>query len=66
MPEASPSAALNMLLLNASAVVMIAGLREAADIILPVMFSGFLAILCEPAVRVLVRVRVPRSLPCWS
>ena len=51
-----------MLLLGASAVVVIAGLREAADIILPVMFSGFLAILCEPAVRVLVRVRVPRIL----
>jgi len=53
-------AALNVLLLGASAVVVIAGLREAAEIILPVLFSGFLAILCEPAVRGLVRARVPR------
>ena len=55
-------AALNVLMLGASAVVVIAGLQAAGEIILPVLFSAFLAILCEPAVRGLVRVRVPRVL----
>lgn len=55
-------AALNVLMLGASAVVVIAGLQAAGQIILPVLFSAFLAILCEPAVRGLVRVRVPRVL----
>ncbi|MEC7947890.1 MAG: hypothetical protein VX265_10005, partial [Myxococcota bacterium] len=55
-------AALNVLMLGASAVVVIAGLKAAGQIILPVLFSAFLAILCEPAVRGLVRVRVPRVL----
>lgn len=55
-------AALNLLLLSASAMVVIAGLQAAGEIILPVLFSAFLAILCEPAVRGLVRIRVPRVL----
>lgn len=63
MSEASQRpAALNVVLLGAGAVVVIAGLQAAGEIILPVLFSGFLAILCEPAVRGLVRVRVPRIL----
>lgn len=56
------SEALNLLLLAASAVVVIAGLRAAGQIILPVLFAGFLAVLCEPFVRGLVRLRVPRVL----
>jgi AI-2 transport protein TqsA len=58
----SRPAALNALLLAASAIVVISGLKAAGEIILPVLFAGFLSVLCEPAVRGLVRSRVPRVL----
>ncbi len=61
-PSAQRSEALNLLLLAASAVVVIAGLRAAGQIILPVLFAVFLSVLCEPAVRTLVRLKVPRVL----
>jgi AI-2 transport protein TqsA len=58
----SSSTTVNVLLIGASAIVVIAGLQAAGEIILPILFAGFLSIICEPAVRGLVFVRVPRVL----
>lgn len=62
MPDPSRSPILQLLLTLASLFVVIAGLQAAAQILLPVLFACFLAILCQPLVRVLLRVRVPRVL----
>lgn len=43
----------------ASVVVIVAGLKAASDILLPILFSVFLAILGVPLVRLLERARVP-------
>ncbi len=55
-------AVLIVLLTLASLVVVIAGLQAASQILLPVLFSGFLAILCQPMVQRLLNWRVPRVL----
>lgn len=62
MSDSSRPAALDALLLAASAIIVISGLKAAGEIILPVLFAGFLSVLCEPAVRGLVKIRVPRVL----
>lgn len=49
-----------VLLMCASTVVIVAGLRAADEILLPMLFSAFLAVLCQPMVAGLVRRRVPR------
>ncbi len=50
----------NLLLMMAGVVVVIAGLRAAGQIILPVVFAVFVSIVVSPAVRWLVKVGVPR------
>jgi len=52
----------NVLLTLASLVVLIAGLQAAGQVLLPVLFAAFLAILCQPLVKVLMGWRVPRVL----
>lgn len=52
----------NLLIMAAGAVVVIAGIKAAAEILLPVMFAVFLSIIAGSAVRGLVRIHVPRFL----
>ncbi len=58
----APSTNGRFLLLSASTVVVVAGLRAADEILLPLLFSIFLAVLCQPMVAGLVSRRVPRVL----
>ena len=51
-----------VLLIAASVVVVVAGLRAASDLLLPFMVAVFLAILCLPVVGWLEKARVPRVL----
>jgi len=60
--DTSRNPLLHFLLGTASLVVVIAGLQAAGQILLPVLFSGFLAVLCQPIVRFLTQRRVPRVL----
>jgi len=62
VPDTSRSPILQLLLTLASLVVVIAGLQAAGQILLPVLFAAFLAILCQPMVRVLMDRKVPRVL----
>jgi len=52
--------ALRGLLALAALVVLIAGLRAAGDVLLPIVFSTFLAMLAIPGVNALRRAGVPR------
>ncbi|MCB9778625.1 MAG: AI-2E family transporter [Alphaproteobacteria bacterium] len=54
--------ALVAILAAAGVVVIIGGLRDAADLIIPLVFSGFLSVLVWPVVRVLVDRGLPRLL----
>jgi predicted PurR-regulated permease PerM len=56
------SAAARFLVIAASTVVLIAGLRAAQSLIIPFLLAVFLAIICSPAVIWLHRRRVPRVL----
>ncbi len=62
MLDSQRSPLLTLLLTLASLVVVIAGLQEAGQILLPVIFAGFLAVLCQPLVRLLLGRGVPRVL----
>lgn len=50
---------MNGLLLAACVVVVVAGLRAAADVLVPVVISAFITVLLAPLVRSLRRLRVP-------
>ncbi|MFO7566182.1 MAG: AI-2E family transporter [Enhygromyxa sp.] len=50
---------LRVLITGASLCVVVAGLREAKDILVPVLFSGFLAVLAHPPIRWLQSKRLP-------
>ena len=62
MSDSLHSPLFKFLLGLASFVVVIAGLQAAGQILLPVLFSVFLAVLCQPVVRLLTARRVPRVL----
>ena len=53
--------ALTLLLALAAAVILVAGLRAAGQIVLPVLVSMFLAMLAAPIVRGMMRLRIPRA-----
>jgi len=55
-----------VLLTLASLVVLIAGLQAAGQVLLPVLFAAFLAILCQPLVKLLMQWRVPRVLAVFA
>ncbi|MCB9679056.1 MAG: AI-2E family transporter [Alphaproteobacteria bacterium] len=57
--QRQPSAVFQGLVALASVVIIVAGLKAASDILLPVLFSVFLAILGVPLVRLLERAKVP-------
>ena len=52
----------NILLSGAAVVVVVAGLKVAGEILLPLLFAAFLAVLCQPLVAGLVNRKVPRVL----
>jgi AI-2 transport protein TqsA len=63
VPETpSTGSALRALVIAASLIVVIAGLEAAADVLLPLLFSSFLAILAAPVVLALRRLRIPGPL----
>lgn len=51
-----------MLLALACLIIVLAGMRAAAPILLPVAFGFFLAVLSYPLIRLLVKWRLPRSI----
>ncbi|MHC4850308.1 MAG: AI-2E family transporter [Planctomycetota bacterium] len=55
------SKAARLLVIAASFVVVVAGMRAAAEILTPLLLAMFLALLCLPAVRWLQRHKVPDS-----
>ncbi len=66
-PESSskvsrPDVGIRSLVMFAALVVVLAGLREAKDIILPVLLSGFLAVLSFPPIAWLHK----KKLPLWA
>jgi predicted PurR-regulated permease PerM len=58
-PSVRVTASFRGLFALAALVVVIAGLREAADILVPVAFAAFITVLLSPAVRRLRRWGVP-------
>ena len=56
------SRAARLLVVGASFVVVVAGMRAAAEIIVPVLLAMFLALLCLPAVRWMEGKKVPHAL----
>lgn len=59
MSQEKRAIGLRVLITGASLCVVVAGLREAGPILVPVLFSAFLAVLAHPPVRWLQRKRVP-------
>jgi len=59
MTDSSPGAALRGLVAAACLVVVVAGLQASGDILLPIVFSVFLAVAMMPVLRGLQRVGVP-------
>ncbi len=66
MSPRSPTNLSTVLLTLASLVVLIAGLQAAGQVLLPVLFAAFLAILCQPLVQLLMKWRVPRVLAVFT
>jgi predicted PurR-regulated permease PerM len=63
MPDATPKKAGSGYLLNcASLVVIVAGLKLAGQVLVPLLIAVFMAIVCLPLVQRLQRQRVPRAL----
>jgi AI-2 transport protein TqsA len=60
--QAAPTPLLRVLVASAAVVVVVAGLRVAAPVLMPVFFAAFLAILTAPMVLWLERRRVPAGL----
>ena len=59
MTQGSPGAALRGLVAAAAMVIVVAGLQASGDILLPIVFSVFLAVAMMPVLRGLQRVGVP-------
>ncbi|HVI00495.1 MAG TPA: AI-2E family transporter [Enhygromyxa sp.] len=59
MSQEKRAIGLRVLITGASLCVVVAGLREAGPILVPVLFSAFLAVLAHPPVRWLQNKRVP-------
>lgn len=59
MSQEKRAIGLRVLITGASLCVVVAGLREAGPIVVPVLFSAFLAVLAHPPVRWLQSKRVP-------
>jgi AI-2 transport protein TqsA len=57
--EAEPGIGVRVLITGASLCVLVAGLRAAEPIVVPVLFSAFLAVLAHPPVKWLQSKRVP-------
>ncbi|MGE5788188.1 MAG: AI-2E family transporter, partial [Myxococcales bacterium] len=57
--DPSPALPMNGLLVAACIVIVTAGLRAAANVLVPIVIAMFLAVLLAPAVRSLRRLRVP-------
>lgn len=66
MSDRSQTNLSTVLLTLASLVVLIAGLQAAGQVLLPVLFAAFLAILCQPLVKLLMQWRVPRVLAVFA
>lgn len=60
MAEASPRGA-NFLVVVAAAVIVIAGLKAAAGILIPLLLAAFIAITVIPLLRVMVKHKVPKG-----
>lgn len=58
--ESSKQRGFRLLLAAACWVVLLAGMKAAAGILLPIAFGFFLAVLSYPLIRLLVKCRVPR------
>ncbi|MEM8882433.1 MAG: AI-2E family transporter, partial [Planctomycetota bacterium] len=56
------SPAARLLVLGGSFVLVIAGMRAAASILIPLMLAVFIALLCLPAVRWMQRKKVPEAI----
>ena len=56
----------NILLVAAAFVIVIAGVKSAASILIPFLLSIFIAILSAPVMRWLTRHRVPENRRCDS
>ncbi|KOE93070.1 AI-2E family transporter [Vibrio antiquarius] len=52
----------NPLLIMASVIIIIAGLKEAQDILAPLLLAVFLAVLCNPIVDKMESYKIPRTL----
>ena len=61
-PSPKPSPRLGALLTAAAVVVILAGMREAQEILLPFLIAVFLAVVSSPAVLWLTSKKVPRGL----
>src|SRR5512133_713100 len=57
--DPSPALPMNGLLVAACIVIVTAGLKAAANVLVPIVIAMFLAVLLAPAVRSLRRLRVP-------
>lgn len=60
--EREPDRALRLLVGAAATVVLLAGIKGAGDVLMPMVLSGFLSIAALPAVRWLTRRKVPSPL----
>ncbi|GAA5188800.1 AI-2E family transporter [Ferrimonas gelatinilytica] len=61
-PFNQASVALQTTLMLASLVVIFAGIKAASAIVVPFLLALFIAIICSPLVRMLMRIRFPRGL----
>ncbi len=61
-PFNQASVALRTTLMLASLVVIFAGIKAASAIVVPFLLAMFIAIICSPMVRWLMRIRLPRGL----
>jgi len=61
-PQSTKNTRIGVLLTIAALVVIVAGMREAQEILLPFLIAVFLAVVSSPAVLWLTAKRVPRSL----
>jgi len=61
-PQSTKNTRIGILLTIAALVVIVAGMREAQEILLPFLIAVFLAVVSSPAVLWLTAKRVPRSL----
>jgi predicted PurR-regulated permease PerM len=61
-PQAQPRSFANLMLIWASIVIVVAGLRASASLVVPLLLSLFLAILCGPPLEWLIRRGLRRGM----